>query len=313
MSTANSDTVDSEHRSTEHRHGYRPTNNQTNRFLRLCVLIGILTALPFYTHPQGLYRPDGWMFTVLNHLLPFLLLFWFHRPKVRLPSQIELKQWFVLGLVTEACLLGLLGWSVLLGELQLDWTFQGFKDWSEVQIGQQIEMTELPMPGMPADFTVLAKYTFFASFFAPWFLWLVCWPQEMVWRGWVVEQSTTVKDWMRLSTYWTLWQVPMWLLEPQWHWGWWQNNGSLFAQQLLSTWLIGIILCQIRHLFNGSWFTALMVALLTTSEVWAVMIQQTVPFPKWLWIGWNGWWGCMLMLGWVLWQGYQNKPSTTKP
>ncbi len=275
---------------------------EQHRFLQLCVILGITCAVPFYLHPLGLQRPDAWQFTVLNHLLPFLMLWRFHKPIWSLPRFAQIKVWFKIGLLVELGLLLLLGWVVLLGHLEVDWTFQGFKDWTEVQIGQQIEDTELPMPSMPADFTTLAKGAFVASFIAPWFLWWVCLPQEMVWRGWVTRNAQAPKSWMILSTYWTLWQLPLWLLEPQWHWGWWMNNGTLFAQQVMSVWLVGVVLCKIKSQWQSINLVALVVALLTISETWAILIQQTVPFPNWLWIGWNGWWGCILMSIWLLWE-----------
>jgi hypothetical protein len=281
------------------------------RFLTICLGIGVLGSLPFYTHPLGLQRPDAWMYTTLNHLLPVCILFWFRRPKVRLPTRQNITSWFKVGICAEIGLILLLCWSVLVGDLQLDWTFQSFKDWTEVQIGQQIEETSLPMPGIPAEFKTLAKWGFWSSFFAPWLLWWVCVPQELVWRGWVADNSDSPKDWIILSTFWTGWQLPIWLLEPQWHLGWWRNNGSLFAQQVISTWLIGIVLYKVRSKWNSITLVAFMVALLTISETWAILIQDTVPFPNWLWIGWNGWWGCLLMIGWLFWEYRHNtKPRT---
>ena len=280
------------------------------RFLTICLGLGVLGSLPFYTHPLGLQRPDAWMYTTLIHVLPIGILFWFRRPKVHLPTRQNILSWIKVGICAEIGLILLLCWSVLVGDLQLDWTFQSFKDWTEVQIGQQIEETALPMPGMPTEFKTLAKWTFWSSFAAPWLLWWVCIPQELVWRGWVADNSDAPKDWMILSTFWTGWQLPIWLLEPQWHLGWWRNNGSLFAQQVISTWLIGVVLYKVRSKWNSITLVAFMVALLTISETWAILIQDTVPFPNWLWIGWNGWWGCILMIGWLFWEYRHNtKPS----
>ena len=274
-------------------------SSEQRRFLNILLVLGIVSAIPFYTHPLGLHRPDAWIYIVVQHILPVLILFQFHRPSLSKPTKSNLWKTIKLGFDLQVILILLLGWSILLGDLHIDLTFQGFKDWSEVQIGQQIEMTELPVPGMPSDFRTIAKWVFIVSFSAPWLLWWVYVPHELVWRGWVSNWAQQPKDWMFLSTYWTLTQLPTWLLEPQWHVGWWRNNGSLFVQEILSTWLIGCVLVGIQSKHRSIILSALLVSILTISETWAILIQDTVPFPNWLWIGWNGWWGCLLMSAWL--------------
>lgn len=275
-------------------------NSDQQRFLNILLVLGVACATPFYVHPLGIRRPDAWMYTVLQHLLPVAVLLKFHRPSFPKWNTTKLWKTVKIGFDLQVILLFLLGWSILLGDLHIDLTFQGFKDWSEVQIGQQIEMTELPMPGMPSDFRTLAKWVFMLSFGAPWILWWVYIPHELVWRGWISDWVRHPKDWMFLSTYWTLWQMPLWLLEPQWHFGWWRNNGTLFLQEVISTWLIGCVLVGIQSKHRSVVLSALLVSILTISEMWAILIQDTVPFPNWLWIGWNGWWGCLLMSVWLL-------------
>ena len=100
----------------------------------------------------------------------------------------------------------------------------------------------------------------------PWLLWWIYLPHEFVWRGWVASWAKTPKDWMVLSSYWTAWQLPSWLVEPQWHLGWWANNGTLFAQQVVSTWLVGTVLFGIQTRFRSIALTALLVSILTVSE-----------------------------------------------
>lgn len=275
-------------------------SSEQRRFLNILLVLGAACAIPFYVHPLGIRRPDAWVYTVLQHLLPLVVLFKFHRHSFPKWNTTKLWKTVLIGFDLQVILIFLLGWSILLGDLHIDLTFQGFKDWSEVQIGQQIEMTELPMPGMPSDFRTLAKWVFMMSFGVPWLLWWVYIPHELVWRGWVSDWVQHPKDWMFLSTYWTLWQMPIWLLEPQWHFGWWRNNGTLFLQEVLSTWLIGCVLVGIQSKHRSMVLSALLVSILTISEMWAILIQDTVPFPNWLWIGWNGWWGCLLMSVWLL-------------
>ena len=275
------------------------TNSEQFRFLHLTFGLGILSALPFYLHPMGLQRPDGWIYTILHQLLPVIVLLRFHRPTISRPTLSSLWKSLKVGLTLECILIGLLGWSILIGDLHIDLTFQGCKDWTEVQIGQQIEMTEMPMPGLPSDFYTLAKWVLIGSFILPWFFWWVYLPHEFVWRGWVASWAKEPKDWMILSSYWTAWQLPSWLVEPQWHLGWWTNNGALFAQQVVSTWLVGTVLFAMQTRFRSIALTALLVSILTISETWAILIQNTVPFPNWLWIGWNGWWGCLIMGVWL--------------
>ena len=101
----------------------------------------------------------------------------------------RLQNWIGTGII----LVCLLGWSILVGDLQIDLTFQGCKDWTEVQIGQQIEMTEMPMPGLPSDFYTLAKWVFIGSFALPWIFWWVYLPHEFVWRGWVASWAKESK------------------------------------------------------------------------------------------------------------------------
>ena len=108
-----------------------------------------------------------------------------------------------------------------LGDIAIDWTLSGFKGWTEIQIGRQIEVSQLPMPGIPTDFLTFSRWTLIASFIFPWVVWWIFLPQELIWRGWVVEGNDTVRSWMVLSLYWTAWQLPLWLTEPDWHWGWW--------------------------------------------------------------------------------------------
>ena len=277
------------------------TNSEYFRFLNITLGLGILSALPFYQHPMGLQRPDAWMYTILHQFLPVVALLRFHRPQYTRPTAPTIWRAVKIGLSVELGLLCLLGWSIWIGDLHIDLTFQGCKDWLEVQIGQQIELTELPMPGLPSDFYTLAKWVFIGSFGLPWLLWWVYLPHEFVWRGWVCSWAKTPTDWMILSTYWTAWQLPVWLVEPQWHLGWWINNGELFAQQVVSTWLVGTILFRFQTKHRSIAVTALLVSILTVSETWAILIQDTVPFPNWLWIGWNGWWGCMGMTVWLIW------------
>ena len=277
------------------------TNSDHFRFLNITIGFGVLSALPFYLHPMGLQRPDAWMYTILHHVLPVIVLFRFHRPSYVRPTFSKVWTTVKIGLLVEVVLVCLLGWSILIGDLHIDLTFQGCKDWTEVQIGQQIELTELPMPGLPSDFYTLAKWVFISSFGLPWMLWWVYLPHEFVWRGWVASWAKSPKDWMVLSTYWTLWQLPSWLAEPQWHLGWWTNNGSLFVQQVVSTWLLGTVLFAIQTRYRSIVLMALIVSIFTISETWAVLIQDTVPFPNWLWIGWNGWWGCAAMGTWLIW------------
>lgn len=286
------------------------TNSEQFRFLNITLGLGILSAIPFYLHPMGLQRPDAWMYTVLHQILPVIVLLRFHRPKYERPTMATVWSSIKIGLLLELGLLCLLGWSILIGDLHIDLTFQGCKDWTEVQIGQQIEMTAFPMPGMPSDFNTLAKWIFIGSFGLPWILWWVYLPHEFVWRGWVASWVNTPKDWMILSTYWTAWQLPIWLVEPQWHLGWWSNNGSLFAQEVVSTWLVGTVLFAIQTRHRSIALTALLVSILTISETWAILIQDTVPFPNWLWIGWNGWWGC---LGMSIWLGWKVRTHTESP
>ena len=55
------------------------TNSEQFRFLQLTLGLGILSAMPFYMHPMGLQRPDGWMYHVAS-MLPVVVLLRFHRP-----------------------------------------------------------------------------------------------------------------------------------------------------------------------------------------------------------------------------------------
>ena len=136
------------------------TNSEQFRFLHLTLGLGVLSALPFYLHPMGLQRPDGWIYTILHQLLPVIVLLRFHRPTISRPTLYSFWKSLKVGLTLECILIGLLGWSILIGDLHIDLTFQGCKDWTEVQIGQQIELTEMPMPGLPSDFYTLAKWVF---------------------------------------------------------------------------------------------------------------------------------------------------------
>ena len=145
---------------------------------------------------MGLQRPDGWMFTILQQLLPLIVLLRFHRPNLSKPTP-SLWRGIKIGLTLECILIGLLGWSILIGDLHIDMTFQGCKEWTEVQIGQQFK-TEMPMPGLPSDFNTLAKWVFLGSFALPWLLWWVYLPHEFVWRGWVTSWVKSPKDWMIL-------------------------------------------------------------------------------------------------------------------
>ena len=266
--------------------------------------MGVLGAIPFYIHPLGLNRPNAWMYTILNQLLPIILLFRFWKPSYKQTTFDLFKSALGLGLLFELILVALFIWSVCLGEIGIDWTLSGFKGWVEIQIGQQIESTQMPMPGIPTDFLTFSRWTLMVSFIMPWLIWWIFLPQELIWRGWVFENNHTVRSWMILSLYWTAWQLPQWLTEPDWHWGWWQNNGLLFLQQVLSTWLLGGVLLWVRHRTQSVMICALIFSIVTISQVWPVMLQAYSPSPFWLWIGWNGWWGCGLMGTLLIWQFY---------
>lgn len=276
-------------------------NSRQHRFLQICVGLGCLGTLPFLVHPLGLERPDAWMFSTLNYLIPSFLLFRFQPSQQWDWSSKFWKNLLVAGLTCELIAIALLILSAQIDHLPIDWSFAGFQGWVEIQIGQQIERTQAPMPGLPIDFQELSVLIFWSSFAIPWFFWWGAIPQEAVWRGWVADGKPSSRDWYVLSTYWTCWQLPSWLLVQQWHWGWWRNNGELFLQQVISTWLLGVLLVAIKQRTHSIIISAVIVSILTISQVWPIMLQDFSPAPNWLWIGWNGWIGCLLMIGMIRW------------
>ena len=104
------------------------TNSEQFRFLHLTLCLGIPSALPFHLHPMGLQRPDGWMFTILQQLLPLIVLLRFHRPNLSKPTFSSLWRGIKIGLTLECILIGLLGWSILIGDLHIDMTFKVVKN-----------------------------------------------------------------------------------------------------------------------------------------------------------------------------------------
>ena len=264
--------------------------------LTLFMGLGIFNSLPFWLHPDGLNRDDGWLFSIFVTVSPVFLLLWLIRKETE-TAFLEKIAWnwsrSTLGflwktwLLTMAASITLLIVASTLDLFEIDWTFLGFEQWvsqifNDFATKQNVPIP--PLPGKPSDF---AGWTLLLSLIAPMIFWISALPQEMLWRGWLFNRMQVLKPplkaiWMN-AVFWSLYHLPHLLLQSQ--------DPIYLLMKILYMievgWLLGWLRIKSQSIIPG----CMLVATVLATEPWGVILQSPNNLEQFQWIRWDGWLG----------------------